>query len=54
MRLLEEGSGLALFPSSGARHALSTPTANGSVTASAISLITPGNAPNPAGLKMPD
>lgn len=52
--LLEEGSGLALFPSFGARRALSTPTANSPAAASAISLITPGNAPNPACLNTPD
>lgn len=52
--LLEEGSGLVLFPSSGARFALSTPPSYSFVTASATSLITLGNAPNPDGLRVPD
>lgn len=52
--LPEAGSGLVLFLSSGARLALSTAPAYSSVTASAISLITLGNAPNPDGLEVPD
>lgn len=51
--LLEENSGLALFPSSGARRALSTSTANSSVTAPAIPLIPFRNVPNPASWEMP-
>lgn len=51
--LLEENSALAFFPSSEARQALSTPTANSLVTAPAIPLMPFWNAPNPASWKIP-